>query len=179
MLGITPFGLFHTAISLVSLFTGLYLLIARHGVAWAAPCGRLYVLGTAAACITGLFIFRHGGFNEAHALSILTLLVLVASVWAERGAARGSLRQIAAVLGFTLTVFFHFIPAYNETLVRVPVGAPYISGPDDPKLLPLVGGTFVVFLVVMVLQVLRLRRQRSGIDAVAATVRAGGTGGRP
>lgn len=169
MLGITPFGLFHTAISLVSLFTGLYLLVRRREVAWAGPGGRLYVWATVATCVTGLFIFRHGGFNEAHALSILTLLVLGGAVWAERGAARGSLRQISAVLAFTLTVFFHFIPAYNETLVRVPVDAPYISGPDDPKLLPLVGGTFVVFLVVMVLQFLRLRRERNVAGIAAAT----------
>ena len=169
MLGITPFGLFHTAISLVSLFSGLYLLLRFREVAWSRPGGRLYVWATVATCVTGLFIFRHGGFNEAHALSILTLAVLGGSVWAERGAARGSLRHIAAALGFTLTVFFHFIPAYNETLVRVPVDSPYITGPDDPKLLPLVGGTFVVFLVVMGLQFVRLRRERGIAVTVAAT----------
>jgi uncharacterized membrane protein len=168
MLGITPFGLFHTAISLVSLFTGLYLLVRYREIAWSGPGGRLYVWATVATCVTGLFIFRHGGFNEAHALSILTLLVLAGATWAERGAARGSLRHIAAVLGFTLTVFFHFIPAFNETLVRVPVGSPYITGPDDPKLLPLVGGAFAVFFVVMVLQFLRFRRERGAPMATAA-----------
>jgi uncharacterized membrane protein len=166
MLGISPFGLFHTAISLVSLFSGLYLLLRFREIAWSRHGGRLYVWATVATCVTGLFIFRHGGFNEAHALSILTLLVLGGAAWAERGAVRGSLRHIAAVLGFTLTVFFHFIPAFNETLVRIPVDSPYISGPDDPKLLPLVGGTFAVFLGVMVLQFLRLRRER-GVAIVA------------
>ena len=169
MLGITPFGLFHTAISLVSLFTGLYLLLRFREVAWSGPGGRLYVWATVATCVTGLFIFRHGGFNEAHALSILTLLVLGGATWAEQGAARGSFRQIGAVLGFTLTVFFHFIPAFNETLVRVPVESPYITGPDDPKLLPLVGGTFLVFAVVMVMQGLRLRRERGHVGNVATS----------
>lgn len=170
MLGITPFGLFHTGISLVSLFTGLYLLARHREIAWGTAGGRLYVASTVATCVTGLFIFRHGGFNEAHALSILTVLVLAGAVWAERGATRGSVRHLTAVLAFTLTVFLHFIPAFNETLVRLPVDAPYITGPDDPKLLPLVGGTFVVFLAVMFLQLLKLLRERS--SAALATRQA-------
>ena len=55
-------------------------------------------------------------------------------------------------------MFFHFIPGFNETLVRVPVGNPWISGPEDPKLLALVSATFLVFLVVMAVQVTRIRR---------------------
>lgn len=167
MLGITPFGMFHTLISLVSLFTGLYMLVRFREVAWTRPGGRLYVWATVATCVTGLFIFRHGGFNEAHALSIVTLLVLAAATWVERDAVRGSFKHKAAVLGFTLTVFFHFIPAFNETLVRVPVGDPLISGPDDPFLKSLIGGTFAVFLVVMMLQWWRLGR--SGRTGLAAT----------
>lgn len=168
MLDITPFGWLHTLISLVSLFSGLYLLARRREVVWARPGGKLYVVTTAATCITGLFIFRHGGFNEAHALSILTLLVLTGAVWAERGATRGSLRHLGAMLAFTLTVFFHFIPAFNETLVRLPVGSPYIAGPEDPKLLPLIGGTFAVFLAIMFLQLLRLLRERRAPSALAS-----------
>lgn len=158
MLGITPFGLLHTAISLVSLAIGLSYLFRRRDIRWESTLGKAYVLGAAASAGTGLFIFRHGGFSEAHALSVLTLLTLAAGVLIERRAARGGVWNALSTLAFSLTVFFHFIPGFNETLVRLPVGAPYISGPDDPKLKLLVGTTFVIFLAIAVLQWLRLRR---------------------
>jgi uncharacterized membrane protein len=160
MLGISAFGLFHTAVSLVSLALGLSYLVRRRDIRWGTGLGKSYVAWTAAASITGLFIFRHGGFNEAHVLSIVTLLTLAAAIAAERDATPGSWRDCFAALAFSLTVFFHFIPGFNETLVRLPVDAPYITGPDDPKLGALVGGTFLVFLVIAALQLRRLRRTR-------------------
>lgn len=158
MLGISPFGLFHTVISLVSLGLGLSCLVRRRDIRWRERLGKSYVAWTVASAVTGLFIFRHGTFNEAHVLSIVTILTLLAGIVAERGATHGSWRDVGAVLAFSLTVFFHFIPGFNETLVRLPVDAPYITGPDDPKLKALVGGTFLVYLVVAVLQARRLRR---------------------
>lgn len=160
MLGITPFGMLHTLISLVSLFAGLYALARHRELSSRGALGAAYLAGTIGSCVTGFFIFRHGGVNEAHALGAVTLVVLAIAWFAERGAQPGSLRRIVAVLGYTLTLFFHFIPGLNETLVRVPVGDPVISGPDDPLLKALVGGTFAVFFVIMILQVLRIRRER-------------------
>lgn len=159
MLGITPFGLFHTAISLVSLGLGLYFLFARRDIRWRTGIGKSYVAWTVATCVTGLFIFRHGGFGPPHALSLLTIAALGVGIVAERGAVIGSIRDCVAALAFSLTVFFHFIPGFNETLVRLPVGDPFISGPDDPKLTALVGATFAVFLIIAALQVRRLRKQ--------------------
>lgn len=166
MLGITPFGMFHTVVSLVSLFAGLYGLLRYGEIRYARGSGKTYVLVTIVTCVTGLFIFRHGGFNEAHALSILTLIVLAIGWKADRGAAdRGGRRTIAA-LAYTLTVFFHFIPGFNETLVRIPVGAPYIDGPRDPKLMALVGATFIIFAIFGAIQARRLlRRSDAGLAA--------------
>lgn len=162
MLGITPFGMLHTLISLVSLFGGLYALARWKDIRWRRPSGKVFALFTAASCITGLFIFRHGGFNEAHVLSITTLVVIAVAWFLERGAAGGSRRERLAVLAWTLVLFFHFIPGFNETLVRLPVDAPTITGPDDPFLKTLVGAAFAVFLVIMALQWLRLRRASVG-----------------
>lgn len=166
MLDITPFGMFHTLVSLVSLFSGLYGLLRFGEIRYARGSGKTYVLFTIVACVTGLFIFRHGGFNEAHVLSIVTLIVLAIAWKADRGAAdRGGRRTIAA-LAYTLTVFFHFIPGFNETLVRIPVGAPFIEGPRDPKLMALVGGTFIVFAIFGAVQARRLlRRSDAGLAA--------------
>lgn len=160
MLGITTFGMVHTVISLVSLGLGLFHLLSLRDIRWRTHAGKSYVAWTLASAVTGLFIFRHGGFNEAHALGIVTILTLGAAIVAERRAAPGSVRDGVAALALSLTVFFHFIPGFNETLVRVPTDAPYISGPDDPKLKVLVGGTFVIYLVIATLQWRRLRRRR-------------------
>jgi uncharacterized membrane protein len=168
MLGITPFGLVHTAISLASLAIGLSFLFRRRDIRWQTGIGKAFVLGTAASALTGLFIFRHGGFNEAHALSLVTLITLAAAVLIELRSAPGSGWNHVSTMLYSLTVFFHFIPGFNETLVRLPVDAPYISGPDDPKLVVLLGITFAVFLVIAALQWRRLRRQRNGLRVAQA-----------
>ncbi|WP_296279115.1 hypothetical protein [Pseudoxanthomonas sp.] len=160
MLGITPFGWFHTAISLVSLFGGLYALLRYHDIRYATPLGKTYTWFTVATCITSFFLMRTGKLSEAHGLTVLTLVVLGAAVLLGRGAASGSWRHVAASLAFTLTVYFHFIPGFTETLTRVPVGAPLVSGPQDPLLQKLVGATLLVFLAGMALQVRALRKAR-------------------
>ena len=65
MLGITPFGLFHTLISLVSLFTGLYALLRFGRILDRQHSGQVYIWGTVGSCVTGFFIVRHGGFSQA------------------------------------------------------------------------------------------------------------------
>ncbi|CAN7254197.1 hypothetical protein LJR168_001107 [Pseudoxanthomonas sp. LjRoot168] len=160
MLGITPFGWFHTAISLVSLFGGLYALLRYHDIRYATPLGKTYTWFTVATCITSFFLMRTGKLSEAHGLTVLTLVVLGAAVLLGRGAVSGSWRHVAASLAFTLTVYFHFIPGFTETLTRVPVGAPLVSGPQDPLLQKLVGATLLVFLAGMALQVRALRKAR-------------------
>lgn len=160
MLNITPLGWFHTAISLVSLFGGLYALLRHHDIRYASPLGKTYTWFTVATCLTSFFLMRTGNLSEAHGLTVLTLIVLTVAVLLGRHAVLGSWRHVASSLAFTLTVYFHFIPGFTETLTRVPIGAPLVSGPQDPLLQKLVGATFLVFLVGMALQVRVLRRGR-------------------
>jgi hypothetical protein len=58
------------------------------------------------------------------------------------------------------------IPAFTETSTRLPVGAPWASGPDDPNLQKAVGIAFLVFLVGATAQIVRLRRLRRALPAV-------------
>lgn len=158
MLNITPFGWFHTALSLVSLFGGLYGLLRDRQIRYSTPLGKSYTWFTVATCITSFFLMRTGGFSEAHGLTVLTLIVLATAVLLGRRAPTGSWRHVASALAFTLTVYLHFIPGFTETLTRVPIGAPLVSGPADPLLRGLVGATFLVFLAIMGLQVRAIRR---------------------
>lgn len=155
MFGLTPLGLLHTAISLVALWAGYQSLLQRGAIDQRQRLGQVYLWSTVLTCLTGFGIFQRGGFNEAHMLGVLTLLVL--------GLALLPLRMrwwpYAQTALWTLTLFFHMVPGLTETFTRVPRGAPLFTGPDDPQLQATVGVVFCAFAVVMLLQMLHRRRR--------------------
>ncbi|GAB3101582.1 hypothetical protein [Lysobacter terrae] len=164
MLNLTPFGMFHTAIALIAVVAGLIALFNYGEIGTRTRSGLLYFWFTAATSVTGLFIFHHGGFGPPHVLAILTLVVLAIAYAAERHSSTGVSRYLA-VLGYSLTLFFHLIPGLTETGTRVPLGHPAFTGPEDPTLKALVGVGFLVYLAGATVQVMRIRRSRR----VAAT----------
>lgn len=166
MLGLTPLGTVHTAISLIALAAGFVALARHKEISTRTRSGLVFVGGTVLSCLTGLGIFQHGGFGIPHILAILTLVVLAVAFAAEQRAAFGALSPYVATVSYSLTFFFHFIPGTVETLTRLPAGAPYLANPDDPKAQPILGFFFFLFLVGATLQVRRLRAAR-----VAAVVR--------
>jgi len=172
MLNMTSFGMLHTAIAAVAVVAGI-IAIFRHGeIGTRTRSGRTYVLFTVASCITGLFIFHHGGFGPPHALAIITLIVLPIAYAAERRESRFGLSQYVAVLSYSLTLFFHLIPGLTETGTRLPVGNPVFTGPEDPLLKALVGAGFLVYLAGATVQAMRIRKSRrltaSGVVASRA-----------
>ena len=76
MSGLTTLGIFHTIISLVSVVAGIWALVWYRSISPRNLIGQIYIGGTVITCLTGFFIFQHGGFGKPHALGILTLLVL-------------------------------------------------------------------------------------------------------
>ena len=140
--------------------------LARHGeIGTTTRPGWTYVVLTAATSVTGLFIFRHGGFGPPHVLSILTLVVLAIAWLAERRGKAAGLSRYVAVLGYSLTLFFHLIPGLTETGTRLPLGDPAFSGPEDPTLKALVGAGFGAYLLGAAVQALRIRRSRRRLAA--------------
>ncbi|MBF6024321.1 hypothetical protein [Lysobacter niastensis] len=164
MLGITPFGMVHTVISLVAVAAGVAALVRYGEIGSRTFSGRVYLVMTVLTCLTGFFIFRHGGFGKPHALGILTLMVLAIAWCAEHWNWFGRASAYVSVVGYSLTLFFHMIPAITETATRVPVGQPWASGPEAPVVQTGVAIAFLVFLMGAVLQVRRiiLARRRAG-----------------
>lgn len=156
MFGITTFGWGHTLISIAGLLSGLVALVTAGRISQYKPAGKLFVWFTAASCITGFFISRTGHFNEAHALSGLTLLTLAAAFWLERITFRRWAAYVSTAL-YSLALFFHFIPGFTETLTRVPAGGPLAEGPQDPLVKGAIGASFLVYLVVVAIQFIGLR----------------------
>lgn len=161
MLGLTPLGAIHTAISLVALASGILALVRHLEISPATLLGRVYVWTTVLTCLTGFGIFQHGGFGKPHALGVVTLLVLGLAGLATRGRVFGSASPYVATVGYSATLFFHMIPGLTETFTRLPLGAPLFSGPEDPALQKAVGTCFVLFVAGAALQVRRLFKLRS------------------
>lgn len=157
MLGITPFGAAHTVISLIALGAGLIALVRDKEISPRNLLGKVYVWGTVLTCITGFFIFHHGGFGKPHVLGIITLIVLGIAAVAGYTNLFGRASRYVETVGYSLTVFFHFIPLITETSTRLPAGAPLLPNADAPQLQTATGVLFVLFLIGATLQVLRLR----------------------
>lgn len=164
MLGLTPLGLVHTAISLVALVAGFAALWQYRAISFRTRLGQVFVAGTVLSCLTGFGIFQHGGFGNPHILAIVTLLVISAALVAGHTQAFGRALRHVETVGYSFALFLHFIPGTIETLTRLPPGAPYLVNADDPKAQPILGAFFLLFLVGSVWQVLHLRAVKSGLS---------------
>jgi uncharacterized membrane protein len=157
MLGLTPLGIIHTAISLIAVGAGAFALIRDKEIAPRNRPGKLYIWTTVLTCLTGFPIMQHGGFGKPHALGVITLLVLAVAASAGKGKLLGRASRYVETVSYSATFFFHIIPAFTETATRLPVGKPLASSPEAPGLQTAIGAAFVVFLIGATLQVLRLR----------------------
>jgi len=158
-MGMTPFGWFHTVISVVAVVAGIIALARDKKISSHNTVGKIYVVMTILSCLTGLCIFHHGGFGPGHVLAIVTLLVLGIAGVAGKTQVFGSASRYVETIGYSLTFFFHMIPTLTEGSTRLPVGHPLVPGPDAPPLHAAIGICFVIFLVGAALQVWRLRAE--------------------
>jgi uncharacterized membrane protein len=157
MPGLTPIGLFHTAISLVALAAGAVALVRDKAIIRASGLGQLYIWTTVITSVTGFGIFQHGGFGKPHALGVLTLIVLAIAAIAGRTPWFGRASRYIKTIGYTLTFLLHMIPALTETFTRIPVESPLLSSPEDPALAKITGLFVLAVIVGAAQQVRRLR----------------------
>lgn len=161
MLGMTPFGLFHTLISLVAVVAGVISFFREGRISWRGAPGKTYVLFTVASCLTALMIFHHGGFGPPHMVAVLTLVVLGIAALAHSTEIFGRGARYVETISYSATFLFHMIPAVTETTTRLPPGAPLVSSPDSPTLKAVYLVLLVAFLIGAVLQSMRLRHDYS------------------
>jgi uncharacterized membrane protein len=160
MLGLTPLGTFHTAISLIAVGAGFIALVHDQEISPRNMLGKIYVVTTVITCLTALGIFQHGGFGRPHVLAIVTLVVLVVAAVAGYSNVFGRASAYVETIGYSATFLFHLIPAIAETSTRLPLGAPLLPSPDAPALQVATAVLLVLFLIGATLQVRRLRAKR-------------------
>lgn len=161
MMGLTTLGIVHTLISLIALFAGIVAFVRYREISARTQMGRVYIVATVLTCLTGFGIFQHGGFGKAHVLGIVTLLVLGVALLASKGRFGQGFSPYLETVAYSMTFFFHLIPGFTESLTRLPLSEPFASGPDDPRLQPIIGVCFLLFLIGTILQVRALRKKLS------------------
>ncbi|MRV71140.1 hypothetical protein GJ700_05330 [Duganella sp. FT92W] len=115
MSGITLFGAFHTVLGLGALVAGARALLRDGAIRVDSGSGKLYVALTLVTSVSALAIFHHGGFGVAHVLALITLATMAFAALAQRFG-----KATAAMLAWSATYLFHWVPAVTETLTRVP-----------------------------------------------------------
>jgi uncharacterized membrane protein len=158
--GLTSLGVFHTIVSLVAVIAGALSLIRNGKISWDNFLGKTFVITTVIVCFTGFGIFQHGGFGKPHVLGIITLLTLGVA-WAASKGTLGTASPFIERVGYSLTFFFHIVPAITEAATRLPLDAPFASSPDDPRIQVAIGVCFILFIVGAILQVKKMRAQAS------------------
>lgn len=161
MLGLTPLGTVHTAISLVAVGSGLVALVRDRAITGKNVVGKVYVATTALTCLTGFGIFQHGGFGPPHVLGIITLVVLGVAALAGATGLFGRAAPYVETISYSATFLFHMIPAITETSTRLPAGAPLLASQDAPELQAATAVLFVVFLIGAALQARRIHAARA------------------
>jgi len=163
MFGLTSLGIVHTIISLFAVAAGAIALIRDKKISWNNAIGKFYIITTIIVCLTGFGIFQHGGFGKPHALGIITLVVIgIALAAGGKTKLFGRFSPYVETVGYSMTFFFHFVPAITESATRLPLGAPLASSPDDPRIQMAVLVCLVLFVFGAGLQIRSLRKALSG-----------------
>lgn len=168
--GLTYLGVIHTLVSLVAVFAGLLSFVRYKGIAPASSLGRLYIWTTVFTCLTGFGIFQHGGFGKPHMLGIITLLVL-GLAWLGDQRKFGAKSAAVSIISYSLTFFFHMIPAVTETSTRLPYGNPWLSSHEAPELKSITGVMFLILVVGVALQLRRLKKGAATGGSLLTAVR--------
>lgn len=159
MLGLTPLGIVHTAISLVAVVAGIRAVLRHREITLTSGVGRTYVIATFLTAATGLGIFAHGGFGPPHVLSLLTLAALAVGTVAATRPLFGRASRTVQAIAYSTTLLFHAIPGFTETLTRLPPGNPLLPNAEAPAFGPIYGTLLLLYIVGLTLQLRWLRSQ--------------------
>lgn len=100
-------------------------------------------------------------------LSILTILTLLVGMLAATTHLFGKASELVEIICFSTTLLFHLIPAFTESLIRLPVGAPLLASPEAPEFQAIYGALFVLYGIGLALQLRWLNAKRRVLVAAA------------
>jgi uncharacterized membrane protein len=149
---LSPLGIVHTLISVISIISGAVALVRYRRITLATLSGKTYLVTMLITCLTSFGIFSKGVWTPGHTLTIISLLVLAVGVFGDlRG--RANVRDIAMSISYFLLWFF----TVTEAFTRLPVGQPIAADQNAP----IINAARLVLLIVTMLGALmQVRRNR-------------------
>jgi hypothetical protein len=151
---ITPFGYFHTALSILSMFVGAWAFFDGGRSSGKRLSGKLFYAISLVGIITGFTIFHHGGFGIGHVLSLVMLVLVIVAYGASLK--NIALVEILAASGLYFLIWFF---ATSEALTRFPQDHPIANSPTDLPLLPVRVILFALLGIGIVLQYRSTKRR--------------------
>lgn len=158
-MSLSPMGILHTIVGIIALISGFMILWKSKRISYTPLLGKIYLVTTLITAVSSLTIFKHGSFNVAHALGILTLLAVFAGMILEKTDLFKSWNKYFVNLCYSGTILFHLIPTATEILTRFPMDAPIVNSLKDPFLHKTFLTIFIVFMLFLILQMKWLRSQ--------------------
>ena len=156
--GISMIGWFHTIVGIAGILSGLYLLIRYRFIDIWSKLGRLYIICTLFASGSSFFIFSAtGSFNDAHLLSLLTILAIIGAFVMDKFSLFGSLTKYLKELAMSVTVLFSMLPTTAEVLKRLPPNEPFVESLDDPLVMNFYLSYLVIFALFAIYQTLLIK----------------------
>ncbi len=160
-MALSNMGIIHTVIGMIALISGFLTLWKNKQITSRTITDKIYLLATLITAASSLTIFKHGSFNVAHALAILTLSAVVVGYAAEKTGIFKSLNTYFVALCYSSTILFHLIPTATEILTRFPVDSPVVTSLNDPFLHQTFLVIFLLFLFMLALQFFWLAKTHS------------------
>lgn len=166
-------GIIHTAISVFALLAGFYALLRSGKIDPATAPGKWYIFLTILTCVTALPIMKTGHLAPAHFVAIIILVLIPLAVYVKSLRIFGKLAEYVQIIFLSTTLFLSMIPAFVETLTRLPISSPIADGPNAPVLQKCLGGLLIVYVVGVIYQLVKLRSKKKSIQTPDGKINLG------
>ena len=134
--GISLIGCFHTIIGSAGILSCIYLLVRHNFIDVWSNLGMFYIICTLFTSGSSFFIFSAtGSFNDAHLLSLLTILAIIAALILDRFNFFSFLTKYLKELALSVTVLFSMMPTTAEVMQRLPPNDPFVDSIYDPLIM--------------------------------------------
>jgi hypothetical protein len=158
VLGLTPLGLFHTAVSLAAIAAGFWAFARDKAIVPRNRLGQFYLAATVIVAVTGLMIFRHGSFRIGHQFAVLTLAVVAIGTLAATTNLFGRASAYVQAALYSSTMLIHMITGLAETLTRLPPSAPLVTAANAAIFKDIIVALVLLALAGIALQFRRIHK---------------------
>lgn len=161
ILGMTPFTLFHVALSLIGILTGIIVMFGMFSAKRMNGMTALFLTTTVLTSVTG-FLFPFHKLLPSHILGILSLIVLAIAIYARYGKhlAGGWSRTYAVTA--VIALYFNVFVLVAQLFMKVPSIRALAPTQTEPPFKIAQGIVLLVFIVFAILAGKKFRSDRIG-----------------